>query len=152
MQYNVPQFIEVEDRIIGPLSLRQFLTLLCGGLVSLVIWRILGVSGIFFLLVLPIAGISAYLAFGTFNGRPIHTLMPHALKYFSTPKVRVFQRTGEKTMVLTKKMKPQEREYMKPEEVSSRLKKLSYLLDQKASEEERLVHSGQLPKKWLNQI
>ncbi len=152
MQYNVPQFIEVEDKIIGPLSLRQFLMLLSGGLLCLVLWKIFGMGGTFFALALPIVGASAFLAFGTFNGRPIHTLMPFALKYFSTPKERVFMRTGEKIFVLTKKIKPQEEPKLKGEELESRLKKLAYILDQKTAEEERLIHSGQLPGKWLNQI
>lgn len=152
MQYNVPQFVEVEDKIIGPLSLRQFLTLLAGGLILLVFWKIFGMGAVFFALALPIVGIAAFLAFGTYNGRPIYTLMPNAIKFFSSSRERVFQRTGEKTFVMSKKVLAKPKEKIAPEEVSSRLKRLAYLLDQKTAEEERLIHSGQLKGKWMNQI
>jgi len=38
MQYQVPQFIEVEDRIIGPLTLKQFLYLAFAGAILFVLW------------------------------------------------------------------------------------------------------------------
>ena len=39
MQFSVPQFVEVEDKIIGPLTLKQFLVLLGGGFVVFVLYK-----------------------------------------------------------------------------------------------------------------
>lgn len=41
MQYQVPQFIEVEDKIIGPLTLKQFFMLLAPGALAFILWFVL---------------------------------------------------------------------------------------------------------------
>jgi len=38
MRFNVPQFIDIEDTIIGPLTLKQFFLLIGGGLVVALLW------------------------------------------------------------------------------------------------------------------
>lgn len=154
MQYSVPQFIEVEDKIIGSLSLKQFLILLFGGLICLAYWSIFKFSLIFFLLGLPTMSFFALLAFGKFNGRPVLSNIAGFIQFVMVPKVRIFQRTGEKSLVLAKKTLPKMESAASPvsEPVTSRLRRLAYLLDQKTAEEERLIHSGQMKTKWLNQI
>lgn len=154
MQYSVPQFIDVEDKIIGPLTLKQFLILLGGGLVSFFYWGIFDAGLIFFLLTLPTMGLFAFLAFGKFNGRPMLANLPFFLKFYLTPRERIFQRTTE-VITLPKKVTkplPPAAAKLPTEERVSRLKRLAYLLDQKTAEEERLIHSGKLDKQWLNQI
>lgn len=154
MQYNVPQFVEVEDKIIGPLGLKQFLLLLFGGLICALYWSIFGAGLIFFVLAIPTMGFFAFLAFGKFNGRPFLANIPGMIGFFLIPKVRVFQRTGEKPLLLAKKkaVPLQIGNRPAPEEVQSRLQRLAYLLDQKSAEEDRLIQSGQMKEKWLNQI
>lgn len=154
MQFSVPQFVEIEDRIIGPLTLKQFLILLAGGLIGLFFWSIFKAGFIFFLLTLPTGALFVYLAFGRLNGRPVLANIPNFIKFLTTPKVRVFYRSGEKTLVLTKKKPLEElpKQQQEEEAVKSRLKRLAYLLDQKTAEEERLIHSGEIEKQWLNQI
>lgn len=153
MQYSLPQFIEVEDKIIGPLTLKQFLILLGGGLLCLFYWALFNVGTLFFILTLPTIGVFAYIAFGQFNGRPVLANVPGAIKFLSTPRVRLFQRTGERALAIVKKAPPKVAAPEVPTEpLASRLRRLAYLLDQKAAEEERLIKSGQLKEKWLNQI
>jgi len=41
MQYQVPQFIEIEDKIFGPLTLKQFLYLAGGGGLCLLFFTLL---------------------------------------------------------------------------------------------------------------
>ena len=156
MQYSVPQFVDVEDKIIGPLTLKQFLMLLGGGLVIFMYWSIFDVGVLFFLLALPTAFLFVGLAFGKFNGRPLMVNMVEMAKYFFTPKYRLFHRAGAGAGPMFMKRAPE----AKPsrslgeggEEKSSRLKRLAYLLDQKGAEEERLIHSGKMPQTWLNQV
>jgi hypothetical protein len=154
MQFSVPQFVEIEDKIIGPLTLKQFLILLAGGLVVLMLNTLFKSNLIiFFILALPVGIVSVYLAFGKLNGRPVISSLPAILQFFTGPKVWVFERTGDKTFTMSKK-KPKELD-TKPvdrRQVGSQLKRLAYLLDQKTAEEERLIHSGEIQKKWLNQI
>ncbi|OGE74087.1 MAG: hypothetical protein A3K06_03675 [Candidatus Doudnabacteria bacterium RIFCSPHIGHO2_01_52_17] len=155
MKYSVPQFIDVEDKLIGGLTLKQFLFIMAGGLLTLGIWSIFKFSFIFFLFGLPIAFASLAMAFGKFNGRPVMSNIPAIVRFFSTPRDRIFARTGDPTALMVKQAQTETRHVATPEEtsaVASRLKKLSYLLDQKTAEEERLIHSGEMKGKWLSQI
>lgn len=154
MQFSVPQFVEIEDKIIGPLTLKQFLILLGGGLIELLYRSIFNIGILFFLLSLPTVVAFLYLAFGRLNGRPALSSLPALLKFLTAPKVWVFERTGDKTFTMSRK-KPAQAETKTATDrgqVTSQLKRLAYLLDQKTAEEERLIHSGEIEKKWLNQI
>lgn len=153
MQYSLPQFVEIEDKIIGPLTLKQFLILLFGGLIIFLYWSIFNIGIIFFVFAIPTGAFFAALAFGKYNGRPILSNAYSLLQFFLTPKTRVFGRTGEKPLIMAKKAPPKAAPAaLSPQIVTSRLRKLAYLLDQKTAEEERLIHSGELKQKWLNQI
>lgn len=155
MQFSVPQFVEIEDKIIGPLTLKQFLILLSGGLIELMIYSLFKNSILFLILFsLPVVAFFGYLAFGKLNGRPVLGSLPSVLKFISTPKVWIFERTGEKAISMSKKspaVLPNQKR-LEPGQVGSQLKRLAYLLDQKTAEEERLIHSGDMERKWLNQI
>lgn len=145
MQFSVPQFIEVEDKIIGPLTLKQFLIFVFGGLFVFLYWSIFGIGFVFFLLFLPTVGLFVWFALGKFNGLPILTSLPTMVRFFTTPRYRVFRRTGASTLVVKKREaqtaeQQPEREALAPSERMSRLHRLAYILDQKAAEEERLIH------------
>lgn len=154
MQYSVPQFIDIEDKIIGPLTLKQFLILLFGGLILFFYWSIFKAGIIFFVLALPTIGFFAMLAFAKFNGRTLMSHIPAVTRFYFAPKDRIFKRTAETALVIKKQppisamAKPQP----EAEQKASRLARLAYLLDQKTAEEERLIHSGKMPKQWINEI
>lgn len=69
MHAQVPQFIDIEDRIVGPFTLKQFLYL-AGGAVLIGIFYSLFALWIVVLFGIPIAGLSMALAFYQINGRP----------------------------------------------------------------------------------
>ena len=144
MQYSVPQFVDVEDKIVGPLTLKQFLILLVGALFGFMYWSIFKATAGFFLLMLPTAAIFGFLAFGKFNGRPILKSLPLLIQFFLEPHHRLFKRTGALTSVIKQKSDVREKanseDELNPFERTSRLHRLAYLLDQKSSEEERLIH------------
>ncbi len=91
MQYQVPQFIEVESKIIGPLTLKQFLYLGVGGLLSfLLFWTL---ETWLWLIVTAIIGISAAaLAFIKINGRPLPLLLKSAVIFVWQPKMYLWKR------------------------------------------------------------
>lgn len=80
MQYQVPQFIEVEDKIIGPLTFKQFVYLAGGGGLCLVFFSLLPLY-ITFLLSIPVVALSLALAFYKVNGRPFVFMLEHAFGY-----------------------------------------------------------------------
>lgn len=69
MQFQVPQFIDVEDQVVGPLTWRQFLYLAAGGGVLFILWFIL-VPLAWIVVAVFVAGLAAAAAFLRVNGRP----------------------------------------------------------------------------------
>ena len=65
MRFQVPQFIEIEDKIIGPLTIKQFIYIAGGAGMCFVIIRFAGLLwGI--MLSLPVAAFALALAFASF--------------------------------------------------------------------------------------
>lgn len=86
MQFQVPQFIEVEDKIFGPLTFKQFVYLAGGAGMGYVLWRLLPV----FLaapLIAVIFGLGAALAFFKYNGRPFILALEHGFFFYIRSKL-----------------------------------------------------------------
>ena len=69
MQFQVPQFIEVEDKIFGPLTFKQFIYIGGGAGAAYLLWRVLPLYVAAPLIAVE-AGLAAALAFMQLNGRP----------------------------------------------------------------------------------
>lgn len=80
-QYQVPQFIEIEDKIFGPLTLKQFVYLAGGGGLCLIFFTLLPLY-LTVILGIPVMTFSAALAFYEVNGRPFINAVEHAFSYF----------------------------------------------------------------------
>jgi len=94
MQFQVPQNIDMEDKIVGPLTLIQFLYVLAGGIVDYLLFLSLGPSFIFWLIGLPIAAVSLGLAFLKIQDQPLGYFVKAGLSYLSRPKMRLWKREG----------------------------------------------------------
>jgi len=79
-RYQVPQFIEVEDKIFGPLTFKQFIYLAGGGGLSLVFFTLLP-FWLAVIFIIPVAVFAATLAFYEVNGRPFIVVLEHAFGY-----------------------------------------------------------------------
>ncbi|MCI5051438.1 MAG: PrgI family protein [Candidatus Pacebacteria bacterium] len=83
MRFEVPQFINIPDKLFGPFTFKQALFLVGGGGMIYVIYRVAPFS-ITFLLGLPIAAFTGALVFYKPNGRPfIHMVESWILYTFS---------------------------------------------------------------------
>ncbi len=80
MQFQVPQFIEVEDKIFGPLTFRQFVYLVGGAGGCYLVWRVLP-SFLALPIVVVIGGLALALAFVTYNNRPFIIALENAFFY-----------------------------------------------------------------------
>lgn len=80
MRYQVPQFIEIEDKIFGPLTLKQFIYLAGGGGLCLIFFSLLPFY-LFVFLSIPVIAFSLGLAFYQVNGRPFIVAIEHAFSY-----------------------------------------------------------------------
>lgn len=91
MQFQVPQFIEVEDKIFGPLTLKQFIYLVGGGATIFLLWIIFPFF-IFILFAIPIAIFSAALAFFKLHGQPFIKVVENAFSYYIGSKVYTWKK------------------------------------------------------------
>ncbi len=80
MQYQVPQFIEIEDKIFGPLTLKQFLYLAGGAGICLIFFTIFPLFLTIFLGI-PVMAAALALAFYEVNGRPLVVAVEHGFYY-----------------------------------------------------------------------
>lgn len=97
MQYQIPQFIDVEDKIVGPFSLRQFFFVGGAAGASLLIYAL--VSNLFLWIVSSaiLMSIGIGLAFIKVQGRPLPTILASAALYFWSPRRYLVQKgTQEK--------------------------------------------------------
>ena len=129
MQFQIPQFIEVEDKIFGPLTFRQFVYVAGGLGSSYLVFRVLP-----FLIALPIIGailgLAAALAFMQYNGRPFIIAIEHAFFYIMHPKLYLWNNERKRQRVSAKTQATSERaEVYIPKLSDSKLHELSWSLD-----------------------
>lgn len=103
MQFEVPQFIEIEDKIFGPLTWRQFLYI--GGGVGGVIVIYVLLPFVFAVLIgLPVAALSFALAFYPINNRPFSFFVEAIYNYFLNTRLYLWRR--EKDVIYKSKFTP----------------------------------------------
>jgi hypothetical protein len=95
MQYQVPQFIEIEDKIFGPLTFKQFAYVAGGGAMCFVAYKFLPIFLSIFIIV-PVGGLSLALAFYNINNRPFIFMVESAVKFFFSKKLYLWQKTENK--------------------------------------------------------
>ncbi len=88
-QFTVPQFIDVENKIIGPITTRQFLILLAAAIICAVAYKLFDFS-LFLTTLIIVLALAIVLAFVRINGRPFHFLLLHLLQTWRRPHLRVW--------------------------------------------------------------
>ena len=89
MQFQIPQFIDVEDKIFGPLTLRQFLYLAGAGALSFILFFAL-TTPLWIGVTVILGTIGASLALVKYNGQPMITLLGNVFKYLWLPKFYIW--------------------------------------------------------------
>ncbi len=102
-QFIVPQFIDKEDRIIGPITVRQFLIMLGGAGLLFVEYKILTTT-YFVLALIPTAGLAGTFGFLKVNGQPFHLFFLNFLQSQMRPKLRVWNKSGQKEFQAVEKV------------------------------------------------
>jgi hypothetical protein len=91
MQFQVPQFIEVEDKIFGPFSFKQFVYLAGGAGLAFVLYKLLP-TWLAIPLGLPIIGLALALTFYRPNGKPFIDMMQSWFRYIGGNKLYVWKK------------------------------------------------------------
>ncbi|OGZ04321.1 MAG: hypothetical protein A2648_01075 [Candidatus Lloydbacteria bacterium RIFCSPHIGHO2_01_FULL_41_20] len=129
MQFRVPQFIEIEDKIFGPFTFKQFLYLVGGAGISFVLYRALPFF-IAIIFILPIIGFSLALAFYKVNSKPFVFVVEAFIKYYFSQKLYLWKKEEKKRG--PKQKGPDEAPLESspvPRISDSKLKELSWSLD-----------------------
>lgn len=95
MQFRVPQFIDIEDKLFGPLTFKQFIYLAGGAGLVFVIYKTIPLIIAIFLMI-PVAGLAVALAFYKPNGKPFVFMFQSAVKYFTTNKLYIWKQKIKK--------------------------------------------------------
>lgn len=91
MEYQVPQFIEVEDKIIGPLTLKQFIYIAGAGGLCIVFFAYM--SLVFaIILSIPVVALASALAFYKVNGKPFIEVIEAGFNYYTGAKLFLWKR------------------------------------------------------------
>lgn len=90
MQFQVPQFIETEDKIVGPLSLRQFIFIGAGGLLCGLLYFILQ-TWLWLTLAIIIMAVAISISFLKIQGRPFTRVVLSAFNFYWRPQTYVWQ-------------------------------------------------------------
>lgn len=91
MRYQVPQFVDIEDKIIGPLTLKQFLIYFCTVLLLIPVYLFTDLS-LFITLALPCLGAAAGFAHLKPGGKSLFTFLANAAGFASKGKVWLWRR------------------------------------------------------------
>ena len=94
MQFQVPQFIETEDKIVGPLSLKQFGYLFGSGIVTTILYFWVE-TAIWILLSAIVIMIAIALGFVPIQGRPLPKVLVSLFYYYWRPQKYVWSPDGE---------------------------------------------------------
>jgi len=132
MQFTVPQFLDVEDKILGPITVRQFIILLVDGIVLAVVWKLSDLA-LFAVFALFLGGGGLVLAFVKINGQPFHYFLLNFLQTLKRPTLRVWQKkfSDKELMALSsvEKLPPPPPKPFKEAISVSRLSEMSLVVD-----------------------
>ena len=136
MRFTVPQFIEYEAKIVGPLTFKQFVYVGLASAVCFVLYFSVPFS-VFLISCIVLGAGALALAFLKIGGRSLPTILANLLKFSITPKMYIW-RKKETPVTVYKKEIPAPAESTKDEEElplkiaeKSRLKKLHTQIETK---------------------
>lgn len=128
MQFRVPKFLEMQARIVGPLSFSQTIYFAVAGMILVVLFYLLPLSW-FIILAIVIGGAAISLVFVKIENVPLPQLFTQSFGYFLSPRIYLWKKKEPLTPIklVEKKREEKEEEKEAPLRVSpkSRLKRLA---------------------------
>ncbi|KKT14996.1 MAG: hypothetical protein UW83_C0031G0003 [Parcubacteria group bacterium GW2011_GWD1_44_9] len=144
MRFQVPQFIEIEDKLFGPLTFKQFVYVAGGVGLSVILFLFLP-TFLAIIIALPIVLFAAALAFYKVNSKPFVNVVEAFVKYTLTNKLYIWKKAPPS---LESSGEPKEKKIEQvyvPKLSSSKLKELTWSLDIKENQNPVTRDSGSKP-------
>jgi len=127
MQHQVPQFIDVEDKIFGPLTAKQFFYVAAGGSIIFIMY-VFFQMWLVILIGVPVAAFFLALAFLKLNGIPFIKIVSNALSYASSNRLFLWKKVP-KAVKTEKEILGTQIELSGTKLTQNRLQDLSWSLD-----------------------
>lgn len=128
-QFHVPQFIEVESRIFGSLTFKQFAYIIGGAGFIFLLYALIPWLWLTILLGAPIGFLTLALAFLKIHGKPFIKVVENAVRYFSGGRLYLWKKPAAKQK--QEKNAPKKTIAYIPKLTESRLQDLAWSLDVK---------------------
>lgn len=128
MLISVPQYIDVEDKVAGPLTAKQLGWIVVLGVVLLIMWNMLS-KPLFFILGIPLAILFVAMAFYKPYGQPLGNFIIFGIMYFFRPKIYFWKRTPQKDTDSVQKKQVVENNLVNKKLTSESLRDLAQILD-----------------------
>lgn len=125
MQFKVPQFIDMEDKVFGNLSFKQFAYLAGGGGLAYIAMKALPVY-ISIFLVPALVGLALALAFFKVNGKPFVHALESFIRYHSKSRLYLWKKQKVKIKPASTEASPKT---IRDTLSESKLRTLSWSLD-----------------------
>ena len=129
-QYKVPQNVETEDKILGPLSVKQFIYVIIALMWAFLMWRIFSSYIIVALIfAFPVTGFFLLLGFGQREGVPFEDYVVAFIRFLIVPRKRMWIKDDSKEVIVKDVEKPKDEFALGKNVSSGQLKKLANIID-----------------------
>lgn len=132
MEFQIPQFIERETKIVGPLTIKQFGYIAAAGVCSLVLYFYLAEKNLvlFLIITMILIGSALSLAFVQIEGRSLPSVLINFFFFSLSPKIFLWKRKifPPKIIKEEEKEKTEEEPLLKISK-KSHLEKLSFQIE-----------------------
>ncbi len=132
-QVVVPQFLDVEDKIIGPVTVRQFIEMVIGAIFIAILYRLLYLP-YFLASAFVVFSITMIIAFAKINGQVFHIFMLNFFQTMINPKLKIWRKKATLKEIKDDLSKPKE-EVLRSVKMSrrpissSRLSEIALIID-----------------------
>jgi hypothetical protein len=130
MQFLVPQFIDTEDKIFGPISTRQFVEIMVGMIFMYIAYK-LSTIWLFAIEAVVIFGLVVVFAFIKVNGQPFHYFIVNLIQTLRRPHLKIWLKMVPDSQIFPSAPKAEKKSSYTPKAPvsSSRLTELSLVVD-----------------------
>ncbi len=140
MQFPVPQFTDVEDKIIAGLTFKQFAIIFGAAVFCFVIYTISKNLPATIAAGLITGAPSLALVFGKLNGRPLYASAGNFIHFLFGPKLYVYHKEGKESVEQDIPIITQDKQAPKNlKDTAIKIKELNYLLQKEHTQEESLI-------------
>ncbi len=131
MQFKVPQFLDIEDKLFGPFTFSQFVYLVGGAGICFMIYKLIGLLfGIIPIVI--VGGFALALTFYRPNDKPLVNMLESGMKYLVQDKLYIWKRKKfSKNEIKAKKEKVEAMNQGNIKLTGSKLRDLAWSLDVK---------------------